>query len=26
MFERITTQIQVIKNGNSGSSYIKIYP
>lgn len=26
MSERITTQIRIIKNGNSGSSYIKIYP
>lgn len=26
MSERITTQIRIIKNGNSGSSHIKIYP
>lgn len=26
MSERITTQIRVIKNGNSGSSHIEIYP
>jgi len=26
MFERITTQIRIIKNGNSGSSHIEIYP
>ena len=26
MFERITTQIRVIKNGHSGSSHIEIYP
>ena len=26
MSERITTQIRIIKNGNSGSSYIEIYP
>lgn len=26
MSERITTQIRIIKNGNSGSSHIEIYP
>ena len=26
MSERITTQIRVVKNGNSGSSHIEIYP
>ena len=26
MSERITTQIKIIKNGNSGSSHIEIYP
>ena len=26
MSERITTQIRVIKNGNSGSSHIEVYP
>ena len=26
MFERITTQIRIIKDGNSGSSHIEIYP
>lgn len=26
MSEKITTQIRVIKNGNTGSSYIEIYP
>ena len=26
MFERIATQIRIIKNGNSGSSHIEIYP
>ena len=26
MSERITTQIRVIKNGNTGSSRIEVYP
>ena len=26
MFERISTQIRIIKNGNSGSSHIELYP
>lgn len=26
MFERISTQVRIIKNGNSGSSHIEIYP
>lgn len=26
MSERITTQIRIVKNGNTGSSHIEIYP
>ena len=26
MSERITTQIRIVKNGNSGSSHIEVYP